>query len=226
MEIKYYGHAAFSVNVNNITLLFDPFISGNPLTSGININSIKADYILISHGHQDHILDAEKIAKNNNATVISNFEIVNWLLDKGIKKGHHLNIGGGSKFDFGYLTYFNAVHSSVLPDGTCGGSPGSFIIESDKGSFFFAGDTGLFYDMKLIGDYKKINLAFLPIGGNFTMGIDDAVIASDFIKCNKIIGMHYNTFPYITIDKNQAVKKFSGAGKELILPGIGETINI
>ncbi len=137
-----------------------------------------------------------------------------------------MNHGGDKEFGFGKVKYVNAVHSSVLPDGTYGGNPGGFIIKTPEGSFYHAGDTALTYDMKLIGDYENINFAMLPIGNNFTMGIDDAVIAAGFIKCSKIIAMHYDTFPYIVIDKNEAKEKFSKAGVELTMMNIGEGIDI
>lgn len=225
MRITYLGHACFEVVVKDKTLLFDPFITGNPLAKNIDIKKLKPDYILISHGHGDHIADAPAIVKNSGATVISNFEIVNWMLEKGAKKGHGMNIGGKFTFDFGNVKYFNAVHSSTLPDGASGGNPGGFIIQSDEGYFYFAGDTGLTYDMKLIGEYSCVDFAFLPIGNNFTMGIDNAIIASKMINCDLIIGMHYDSFPVITIDKNEAKEKFQRAGKELILLNIGETYN-
>lgn len=137
-----------------------------------------------------------------------------------------MNTGGKYPFEFGNVKFFNAVHSSVMPDGTYGGNPGGFIIQSDEGYFYFAGDTGLTYDMKLIGEFSKIDFAFLPIGNNFTMGVDNAIIAADMIKCEKIIGMHYDTFPHIVIDKKEAIEKFDRAGKELILLNIGESYNI
>ena len=223
MKITYLGHACFEVVVKNKFLLFDPFISGNPLAENIDIKKLKPDYIMISHGHQDHIADAVFIAKNSGATVISNYEIVTWLLEQGVKKGHPMNIGGKYSFDFGNVKFFNAVHSSVLPDGSNGGNPGGFIIQSDEGYFYFAGDTGLTYDMKLIGEFSCVDFAFLPIGNNFTMGIDNAIIAANMIDCDKIIGMHYDTFPYIVIDKKEAMEKFQRAGKELILLNIGES---
>lgn len=225
MKITYLGHACFEVMIKNKVLLFDPFISGNPLAKNIDIKKLKPDYILVSHGHQDHIADAACIAKNSEATVISNFEIVNWLLSQGVKKGHPMNIGGKYPFDFGNVKFFNAVHSSALPDGTNGGNPGGFIIQSDEGYFYFAGDTGLTYDMKLIGEFSCVDFAFLPIGNNFTMGIDNAIIASKMINCEIIIGMHYDTFPVIKIDKKEAKEKFQRAGKELILLNIGESYN-
>jgi L-ascorbate metabolism protein UlaG (beta-lactamase superfamily) len=225
MNVKYYGHACFEVTVLNKKLLFDPFISGNPLAKNIDIKKIKPDYVLISHGHKDHIADAVEIVKQSGAEVISNAEIVNWMLEKGAKKGHAMNIGGKFCFDFGNVKLVNAVHSSLLPDGTYGGSACGFLIQSNEGNFYFAGDTGLTYDMKLIGVYMSINFALLPIGNNFTMGVDNAIIASDMINCNKIIGMHYDTFPNIVINKEEAKEKFNRAGKELILLNIGDTYN-
>ena len=136
-----------------------------------------------------------------------------------------MNIGGKTKFDFGNVKCVNAVHSSCLPDGSNGGNPMGFVVESSEGNFYYAGDTALTYDMKLIGDYRSINFAFLPIGDNFTMGVDNAIIATEFINCPDIIGMHYDTFGFIKIDKNEAVKKFESAGKKLTLLEIGQTIS-
>ncbi len=225
MNIRFLGHSCFMVEIKGKSLLFDPFISGNPLAKHIDIYSLKPDFILITHGHADHIADCIPIANNSDAIVVSNFEIINWLEKKGLKNTHAMNIGGKYKFEYGYVKYFNATHSSSMPDGTYGGNPGGFIIESEEGNFYFAGDTGLFSDMKLIGEYLSIDFAMLPIGNNFTMGIDNAIIATSMIHCDKVIGMHYNTFPAITIDTNAALEKFSRAGKELILLSVGETLN-
>lgn len=224
MNITYYGHSCFGVEVNGKHLLFDPFISPNELANTIDVNTVKADYILISHGHQDHIEDAESIAKRTGAKVICNWEISVWLEKKGVENIRPMNIGGKVKLDFGNVKCVVAQHSSSLPDGSYGGNPMGFVIESTEGNFYYAGDTALTYDMKLIGDYRSINFAFLPIGDNFTMGVDNAMIACDFIKCNDIIGMHYDTFGYIVIDKEQAVSKFIQAGKKLTLLEIGSTL--
>jgi len=221
MKITYYGHSCFGVEINGKHLLFDPFITPNSLAKNIDIKTIKADYILVSHGHEDHVADLIPIAKHTGAKVVCSFEIDTWLKGKGINNTHPMNIGGKTKFDFGNVKCMVAVHSSVLPDGTYGGHPMGFIVESIAGNFYFAGDTALTYDMKLIGDYRKINFAFLPIGDNYTMGIDNAIIASEFIKCKKVIGMHYDTFDLIKINKAEAIHKFSTAGKELILFDIG-----
>lgn len=226
MIITYLGHSCFTIEVNNSVLLFDPFITPNELASSIDIKKLMPDYILISHGHQDHIADAVSIAKQSGATIISNWEIVNWLSSQGVEKSHPMNIGGHWFFDFGKVKCVNAVHSSSLPDGSYGGNPMGFLLETKEGNIYYAGDTALTLDMKLIGDYKKIDVAFLPIGSNFTMGIDNAVIASDFIHCDKIIGMHYDTFGYIKIDQDEAFGKFAAAGKELVLMQIGSSITL
>lgn len=227
MKITYYGHSCFSIEVNGKNLLFDPFITGNELAKNIDINRINCDYILISHGHGDHIGDAVAIAKRTGATVISCYEIVEWMKTQGVEKGHPMNIGGKWPFDFGYVKCVIAIHSSVLPDGAYGGNPMGFIIESSAGNFYFAGDTALTYDMKLIGEYRSgLDFAMLPIGGNFTMGVDNAVIAAEFIKCDKIIGMHYDTFGYIKIDHEEARSKFARAGQQLLLMEIGQSIEM
>jgi L-ascorbate metabolism protein UlaG (beta-lactamase superfamily) len=225
MNITYYGHSCFGVEIAGKHLLFDPFITPNELASNIDVGKIKADYILISHGHQDHIADAEAIAKRTKAKVICSWEIYVWLTAKGVDNIHPMNTGGKVKFDFGNVKCVVAIHSSGLPDGTYGGNPMGFVIESPEGSFYYAGDTALTYDMKLIGEYRHINFAFLPIGDNFTMGVDNAIIACDFINCSDIIGMHYDTFGYIKIDKEEALHKFGRAGKNLTLFEIGQTIN-
>lgn len=224
MNITYYGHSCFGVEINGKHLLFDPFISHNSLAKTINVNEIKADYILISHGHEDHIADAEGIAKRTGAKVICSWEINVWLGKKGVENIHPMNTGGKIKLDFGNVKAVSAVHSSGLPDGTYGGVAMGFVIESNEGSFYYAGDTALTYDMKLIGDYRSINFAFLPIGDNFTMGVDNAIIACNFIKCDDIVGMHYDTFEPIKIDKKEALNKFEAQGKKLTLLEIGQTI--
>jgi L-ascorbate metabolism protein UlaG (beta-lactamase superfamily) len=227
LKIKYFGHSCFSVELNGKHLLFDPFITPNPLAADIDINSIQADYILLSHAHDDHTHDAIAIAKKTGAKIISNFEITEWAKRNGIDNVHPMNIGGSWIFDdlLGKVKCVNAVHSSSFADGSYGGEAMGFLIETEKGNFYFAGDTALTYDMKLIGEYKEISIAFLPIGGNFTMNVDNAIIASDFINCDQIIGMHFDTFGYITINKDEAQTKFAAAAKDLILMGIGEERN-
>ncbi len=226
MKITYYGHSCFNVEVNGTDLLFDPFIRPNKLADKIDVSKIKADYILVSHGHEDHIADVLEIANQNNANVITSFEVYLWLKKNGLTNGHPMNHGGSWDFDFGKVKFVNAVHSSSLPDGSYGGNPGGFVIESNKKSFYYSGDTALHYDMKLLGETKQLDFAFLCIGDNYTMGVDDALLASSFIKCNRIVGMHYNTFEHTKMDTNSAKNIFSNAGKELSFMEIGSTIEL
>jgi L-ascorbate metabolism protein UlaG (beta-lactamase superfamily) len=226
MNITYYGHSCFGVEINGKHIVFDPFISPNPLAGNIDVNTIPCDYILISHGHEDHVADAVALAKRTGATVVSNFEIVTWLSKQGVEKTHPMNTGGKWIFEFGKVKCVAAMHSSSLPDGSYGGSAMGFLLETSEGDFYYSGDTALMYDMKLIGDYRKINFSMLPIGDNFTMSIENAIIASDYVKCNNVIGMHYDTFGYIKIDREEAKRKFEMAGKNLILLEIGETIKL
>lgn len=226
MEVTFYGHACFSVNIEGKKLLFDPFITPNELANNIDVNTIEADYIFISHGHEDHVADVKRIAKRTNAVIVSNFEIVSWFNGKGISNSHPMNHGGTWDFDFGKVKYVNAVHSSTLPDGSPGGNPGGFVIESNSGNFYYAGDTALHMDMKLIPLFAKLDFAILPIGNNFTMGITDAIHAAEFVQVNKVMGVHYDTFGYIKIDNASAINKFKKHNVELFLPSIGETIEI
>lgn len=226
MVLTYYGHATFKVEIGNNELLFDPFITPNPLLENKDLSRFKPDHILASHGHGDHVADVEAIAKANNSKLISNYEIVNWFGEKGIK-GHPINHGGKANFDFGTVKYVNAIHTSSMPDGSNGGDPGGFVIWNNEKCFYFAGDTALTFDMKLIPlTCPKLDFAILPIGDNFTMGYEDAAIAAEFIECDKIIGCHYDTFGYIKIDKNKAKAAFAKKGKELILLDIESSIEL
>lgn len=225
--MTYYGHSCFGVEVAGKNLLFDPFISGNELAREVNIDTIPADYILLSHGHSDHVLDVPQIMNRTGAAIISVYEVVNWFEAKGAKKVHPMNPGGKWHFKFGTVKLTAAVHSSSMPDGSYGGNPVGFAVETAEGNFYYSGDTALTMDMQLIPmTMGALKVALLPIGDNFTMGIDDAILASDFIKCSKIIGLHYNTFGYIKIDQEAAKEKFAARGKELLLLNIGETIEI
>lgn len=227
MKLTFYGHACFAVEINGKKILFDPFISPNELAKDIDIEKIEADYIFISHGHEDHVADAEKIAKRTGATIVSNFEIVSWYQSKGIENAHPMNHGGKWEFDFGTVKYVNAIHSSVLPDGTYGGNPGGWVFLTEEGNFYFAGDTALTYDMKLIPLIcGKIDFCVLPIGDNFTMGIEEAIIAADYVTCDRVVGVHYDTFGYIKIDHDKAKEQFNKNGKDLLLPAIGATIKL
>ncbi len=223
MKVTYYGHSCFAAQVANRTLLFDPFITGNELAKAIDVSKVPADYILISHGHEDHMADAAGIAKRTGATIVSNFEVTEWFGKQGLSKTHPLNHGGGWSFDFGRVKLVNAIHSSSLPDGTYGGNPGGFVVESAEGNFYYSGDTALTMDMKLIGESTRLTFAALCIGDNFTMGIDDAIKAAQFVGCSEILGLHYNTFPPIMIDLPAAIEKFKAAHQHLHLLRPGES---
>lgn len=223
MKVTYYGHSCFSAQVAGKTLLFDPFIKGNDLAKAIDVNQIPADYILVSHAHWDHMADAAEIAKRTGAPIISNYEITQYFGKQGLEKSHALNHGGGHRFDFGRAKLVNAIHSSSLPDGSYGGNPGGFVIETDEGSFYYSGDTALTMDMKLIGESTKLRFAALCIGDNFTMDFEDAIKAADYVKCREILGLHFDTFPPIKIDHQDAVAKFKAARKQLHLLRPGES---
>jgi L-ascorbate metabolism protein UlaG (beta-lactamase superfamily) len=226
MEITYYGHSCFLFNIGDIRVLFDPFISPNPLAAEIYLDKIKADYILLSHGHNDHVADAEYLARKNNAMIVSSFEIVSWFQQKGIEKVHPMNTGGKVHLEFGTVKMVNAIHSNSLPDGTYGGSAAGFVVESAEKTFYFAGDTALTLDMKLLADQFRLDFALLPIGDNFTMDMQDAMLAANFVNTRKVIGMHYDTFPYIEIDPIEANIIANRADKELVLMEIGQTLSL
>jgi L-ascorbate metabolism protein UlaG (beta-lactamase superfamily) len=225
MNVTYYGHACFSAEVGGRHLLFDPYITKNPLAKSVEIKKIPADYILISHGHDDHVGDAVKIAKRTKAIVIANYEVAQWLKEKGVPKVRAINPGGSCDLDFGRVKSVSAIHSSSMPNGDYGGVPGGFVIESREGNFYYSGDTALTHDMKLISDTTKLKFAVLCIGDNFTMGVDDAIRAAEYVKCDQVMGVHYDTFPEIKINHRTALRKFSARGKALHLLHIGETFN-
>lgn len=223
MKITFYGHACLGIEVSGKHIIVDPFITGNPKAAHIDINSLKADYILLTHAHQDHTLDVEAIASRTGAVIVSNYEIASHYGAKGLNY-HPMNHGGSWNFDFGKVKYVIALHTSSFPDGSYGGQPGGFVIEGEHKNIYIAGDTALTMDMKLIPMRTKLDLAILPIGDNFTMDVDDAIIASDFVDCDKILGYHFDTFGYIEINHTEAKKKFFDAGKDLMLLEIGESI--
>ncbi|WP_297793374.1 metal-dependent hydrolase [uncultured Eudoraea sp.] len=226
MKITFLGHASILVEVGQNTILIDPFITANEKATGkVDIGSLNPDYILLTHAHQDHILDVEVIAKRSNPTIVSNYEIAMHYESKGFKV-HPMNHGGNWNFDFGTVKYTNAIHTSSFPDGSYGGQPGGFIISSDNKHVYIAGDTALTSDMKLIPLTHQLDLAVLPIGDNFTMGVDDAILAADFVSCDSILGYHYDTFGYIEIDHKEALEKFTKAGKKLHLLPIGESMTV
>ncbi len=225
MKITFYGHACIGIEVSGKYILVDPFITANPKASHINITTLKVDYILLTHAHQDHILDVEAIAVRTNATIVSTYEVASHFGQKGFQH-HPMNHGGSWQFDFGKVKIVNAIHSSSFPDGSYGGNPAGFVIEGEHKNIYISGDTALTMDMKLIPMRTKLDLAILSIGNNFTMDVEDAIIAAEFVDCDKVLGVHFDTFGYIVIDHNEAKKKFFDAGKDLMLLEIGQSITL
>ncbi len=202
MAIKYtyVGHATHFLDVNGTKIVIDPFFGDNPSTD-MAADAVEADYILLTHGHYDHVADAVAIAKRTGATVVSNFEISNWLGQQGVPQEqlHAQHIGGGFNHSFGYVKLTIAHHGSGLPDGSDGGNPAGLLITADGKKLYFAGDTGLFYSMKLIGE-EGLDLAVLPIGDNFTMGPDDALRAVKLLSPKMVVPSHYDTWELIAQD--------------------------
>ncbi len=226
MKFTYYGHSSFAVEVKGKKILFDPFITPNDLASSIDVNRIEADYIFVSHGHADHVADLKGVAERTGAKVVGAFELTEWISKQGISNVHPMNTGGKWAFDFGTVKCVVAHHSSGLPDGSYGGNPLGFVFTTSEGNFYYSGDTALTFDMELVPRFAKLDFAILPIGDNFTMGVEDAIIAAEFIECSRIVGVHYDTFGYIKIDHKEATRQFEAAGLTLLLPAIGETINM
>lgn len=224
-SFTWYGHAAIGISTSGFSLLVDPYFTGNSQTNQ-DSSTLQADYILVTHGHGDHLGDTVEIAKRTGATAISNAEICNWLARKEVKV-HGMHLGGGFHFPFGYLKMTFALHGSALPDGSNGGNPGGFLLTTLEGKkIYLAGDTGLFGDMRLIGE-EGIDLAALPIGDNYTMGPDDALRAVKLLQPRAAIPIHYNTFPVIQQDPASWVKRVSQETNTIvILMKPGDTIEI
>jgi L-ascorbate metabolism protein UlaG (beta-lactamase superfamily) len=213
------GHGTGSLIAGNHKLLIDPFLEGNPAAS-ITPAQAEADFILVSHGHGDHVADAAAIAKRTGATVISVFEICNWLDAQGVKT-HAQHLGGGFHHPFGYLKLTLALHGSGLPDGSYGGNPCGFLLTAGQQKVYLACDTGLFGDMQLIGD-EGLDLAVLPIGDNYTMGPEDAMRAAKFLRAKHLIPVHYNTWPPIAQDAAawaNRVEAETGSKAHVLQPG-------
>lgn len=220
LKLTWFGHAALGLETGGYRLLVDPFLSGNPAASA-SPEGISADFVLITHGHGDHVGDAVQIAKRSDALVISNFEICNWIAKQGVKT-HAQHLGGGFRHPFGYLKLTLALHGSALPDGSYGGNPAGFLLTANDGQkIYLAGDTGLFGDMRLIGE-EGIDLAVLPIGDNYTMGPADALRAVKLIAPRHVVPIHYDTFPLIAQDVQrwaQQVEQETGSKVHILKPG-------
>lgn len=224
MKLTYYGHSCFAVEAGGKTLLFDPFITPNELARHIRLSTIRPDYILVSHGHSDHITDCVTMAQASGATVICSWEIHEWLNNQGVTNTHPMNTGGKWTFDGFTVKCTAAQHSSGLPDGSYGGNPLGFIVTAGDKSFYYSGDTALTMDMQLIPRWAKPAFAVLPIGDNFTMDVADAIECARMIQCDTVVGVHYDTFGFIKIDHQKAVADFREAGIKLHLIPIGDTV--
>jgi L-ascorbate metabolism protein UlaG (beta-lactamase superfamily) len=220
-KLTWYGHAALGLETGGYKLIIDPFFNGNPAAS-TSPEAVEADFILISHGHSDHVGDGIDIAKRTGAMVISNDEIANWFAAHGVQKVHGQHLGGGYKHPFGYLKLTFAIHGSALPDGSNGGNPCGFLLTTNDGKkIYLAQDTGLFGDMKLIGE-EGLDLAVIPIGDNYTMGPDDALRAVRMLEPKVVIPIHFNTFPLLEQDANvwaERVRKETKTKPVVLKPG-------
>ena len=219
-EIKFLGHASFQIRTHSHSILIDPFLTDNP-SATTTADNLDADAILVTHGHEDHVADVEAIARRTGALVIANYEIVTWFQARGIGNTHAMHIGGQHSFEFGTVKLTVAHHGSILPDGSNGGSPAGIIVGTSDGNIFHAGDTGLFSDMQLIGD-EGIQVAILPIGDNFTMGPDDSVKATGYLRPDIVIPAHFNTWPLIEQDTDEwqrQVKLKTSAQPVVLSPG-------
>jgi len=226
-KLTWYGHSAFLIETETGNILLDPFLSGNPKAT-VKPDTIQADYILVTHGHGDHLGDAIEIATNNQATIIAPFELATYCQNKGTK-AHPMHIGGAYQFPFGRVKLTQALHGSAAPSGKgfiYTGNPCGFLITVDDKTIYFAGDTGLFYDMKLLGELEQIDVALLPIGGNFTMDAADALKAVEFLKPKLTIPMHYNTFDLIQADADAFVRNCQQRGSKAHVLQVNESIEL
>lgn len=224
MKLKYFSHAAFQIQTGGKSILIDPFLDDNP-TSPVKSDDVKADYIVLSHAHGDHLGDSFKIAKRDNSKFIAVNELANYCSEKGFD-AHNMHIGGGYNFDFGRVKFTIAHHGSSTPEGTYAGEPAGIVLSIEGKNIYHTGDTCVFLDMKLIGEFNKIDYMLLPIGDNFTMGIDDAVKAVELVNPKNVIPMHYNTFPVIKADPDEFKSKIEKLGINCRVLNYGEEIEI
>jgi L-ascorbate metabolism protein UlaG (beta-lactamase superfamily) len=225
LKVTFLGHSCVMASDGKNNIIIDPFLTGNPQAT-IKAKDIKVDYILATHGHGDHLGDAVEIAKRNNATIIAPNELAVYVSKQGAK-AHNMHIGGAYNFPFGRVKLTIAHHGSAAGDGLeYTGNPCGFLIQMGGKLIYHAGDTGLFYDMKLIGDMNNIDLAFLPIGDNFTMGVDDAVKAVEFLSPTKVVPIHYKTWPLIDTEPLDFAKKLKGSKVEVVLLKPGESATV
>ncbi len=225
MKLKYFSHSSFQITTDSgLVILIDPFFDDNP-TSPVASADVSADFIILTHAHGDHLGDSFKIAKRTDPLFVCVNELANYCIDKGFR-AHNMHIGGSYTFDFGRVKFTIAHHGSMTPDNTYGGQPAGVILTIDGMTLYHTGDTGLFYDMKLIGEMTSLDYMLVPIGDNFTMGIIDAVKAAEFANPKVVIPMHYNTFPIIEVDPQDFKKKIEAAGRKGLVMEYGEEIDV
>lgn len=226
MDLTYLGHSCFLLVSGEVRVVVDPFISSNPLADGIDVDSLQPTHVLLTHGHEDHVADAESLLRSSGAELIAPYEVATWFGAKGVERVCPINPGADLEIKHGpstcKLRVVGAVHSSTLPDGTPGGVACGYILDDGGVRVFHAGDTDLSMDMELIGRHWTPDWSILPIGGTFTMGYADVPVAMQMLKCRNVVGMHYDTFPPISIDKEKAVRTVEEAGGALLLPEVGK----
>ncbi len=222
MKITYYGHSCFLCEIGAYRVIFDPFITPNPLASGVKVDELKVDFILLSHGHTDHIHDVERIANRTQAPVLAPYETGGYLRQRGVDGIIDGNIGGRFRLPFGTVRMVAALHSNRLPDGTYGGVAAGFILETPTHTVYYAGDTALTQEMKTLAEWypQGLDAAFLPIGGYYTMDVADALLAARWCGARRVVGMHFDTFPSISVDRAAAELQAQAAGVELLLPTV------
>lgn len=227
MKVTYYGHSSVMLETLKSKILFDPFITPNPAASHIAVGELRPDYILLSHAHEDHVADMAAIQRQSGAKVLAIVETAAWVGRQGVDPDRivEFNFGGTIQTDFGSVKMVYALHTSATPDGQYGGQPVGFVLKADGKNVYFAGDTALTMEMKLL-ENPGIDLAFLPIGGHYTMDVSDAVVAAQWINCKQVVGIHYNTFPPIQVDTDEAKRQFADVNITLHLPAIGKSLEL
>ena len=224
LKLTYHGHSCFELEGDGHRVIVDPFLNGNTHAK-VKPANIKVAAVLVSHGHGDHVGDAVEIAKHNKCEVVTNFEIANWLADQGVQ-AHGMHIGGSHVFPWGRVKLTPALHGSSLPDGSYGGNPAGLLIWMGGKCVYYAGDTGIHSDMALYGRLNPIDLALLPIGDNYTMGIDDAVEAAVLCQAKEAVPIHFDTFPVIPADPGEFVRKCQARGIRARVVAFGETVEV